>query len=120
MNDKFNEITQQQKLWRRHLASVEADAANDAELAAQLDGIRRAALAAAATSQTTPARPLRAIAASVLLAAAALPLLMTTLQQPQQPSAGASVLSIDSRALEANPLALYGELDHYQWLVLGE
>jgi len=120
MNDHLqpNDISQQQALWRSQLAERQAEAEADTALQSRLDAIRATALGAAMAKSQLPARRWLALAASLGAVAIALPLLINT--APESPAAFVAENYQQQSSDTDNPLALYGDLDHYQWFVLGE
>ncbi len=109
-----SDIGQQQALWRSQLADLQRHSEADPDLQARLNAIRSQALAAR--------RPRRqrwlALAASLGAVAIALPLLLNT--APDSPAVFVAENYLEANSEADNPLALYGELGHYQWFVLGE
>jgi hypothetical protein len=109
-----SDIGQQQALWRNQLADLQRHSEADPALQARLDAIRRAAL----TTQRPRRQRWLALAASLGAVAVALPLLLNT--GPDIPALFVTENYLEASGEADNPLALYGELDHYQWFVLGE
>ncbi|TFH69024.1 hypothetical protein E3W66_03555 [Gammaproteobacteria bacterium LSUCC0057] len=114
-DERHNEMHQQQNWWRQQLAHTERSAAADPELSQQLDAIRARALAEVGDSGRRPA-PL-ALAASLALLVVFSPLWWSHFASD---TAVVGQQRQDSAVALDNPLALYGDLDHYQWLVLAE
>lgn len=114
MNRQNEYPLEQQQLWRQQLRANEQNNQQDDQLQQRLDEIRLAALQSVAHSNLKSRRrwtPL-AIAASLVLAVV-LPLGYSGLNQNP-------VETQQQFIWDDNPLQLYGELDHYQWLVYGE
>ena len=114
MNRQSENPLEQQQLWREQLQANEQSYQQDEQLQQRLDAIRLAALQSVAHSNLKSRRRWTqlAVAASLVLAVV-LPLGYSGLNQsPVEPQ--------QQFIWDDNPLQLYGELDHYQWLVYGE
>ncbi|MDC0404177.1 hypothetical protein OAM26_03995 [Porticoccaceae bacterium] len=114
MNRQSENPLEQQQLWREQLQANEQNYQQDEQLQQRLNTIRLTALQSVSHANMKSRRRWThlAVAASLVLAVV-LPLGYSGLDQNP-------VETQQQFIWDDNPLQLYGELDHYQWLVYGE